>query len=121
MRSFLPPSICPIALDTNRDYSSKIKGQLLQSASRRQHLSLLTEAILFFVRLSKLLAGIERFKGEVVIVEVEVVQIDGLISTGCSLATPYPAQGEAANSPTTTQPPPTLTHNERAGESDPQG
>jgi hypothetical protein len=71
--------------------------------------------------LSKLLAGIERFKGEVVIVEVEVVQIDGLISTGCSLATPYPAQGEAANSPTTTQPPPTLTHNERAGESDPQG
>lgn len=85
----------PIALDTNRDCSSKIKGQLLQSAPRQQHLSLLTEAILFFVRLSKLLAGIERFKGEGDMLEVEFVQIDRLISTGCSLATTYPAPGRS--------------------------
>jgi hypothetical protein len=50
------------------------------------------------------------FKGEVVIVEVEVVQIDRLISTGCSLATPSPAQGEAANLAHNHSPPPTPSH-----------
>lgn len=60
------------------------------------------------------------FKGEVDILEVEVVQIDRLISTGCSLANPSPAQGEAANLAHNHSPRPTPSHNERAGESDPR-